>query len=168
MKRLKRVAIGLAAIVAIITAVACGPQMPSPGELEPKATTPGEVLGTVEVGMTVSEVTSIIDKEYLVQNDALIVVNFSSLQIVGGGIKYQPTKDSDSPYYGWLVFDVIVQDLEPALIGFESDGDTVVVVRGMPFDTAQHLVEEQYDKPFRRQWIPPSIASELVQGMHSD
>jgi hypothetical protein len=74
----------------------------------------------------------------------------SKLEVVGDSLDYEAVKGLDSPYYGWLLFAVIVQHLSPALIGFRSDDQTVIVVARIPFDQAQTLVEWQSGRPFRR------------------
>ncbi len=134
--------IGLVALM-VTSLLACGGGVPA------KATTPAEVMDKVKVGMTDFEFTDVVDQEYFIQNHAFAVVNFSKLEIDGDTINYEATKELDSPYYGWLLFGVIVQDLNPALIGFKSDG-TVMAVARIPFATAQNLVEWQSDRPFRR------------------
>lgn len=137
------VVIGLVALIAMSLA-ACGGGVPA------KATTPAEVEDRVKVGMTGLEVTDVVDQEYFIQYRAFAIVNFSKLEVIGDTINYEAIKELDSPYYGWLLFDVMCQDLNPALIGFKSDGETVVVVARIPFDEAQRLVEWQSDRPFRR------------------
>jgi len=136
------VAISLVALMAI-SLVACA------GGVLSKANTPAGVADRVKVGMTDLKVIDVVDQESFIQNRAFAVVHFSKLEIVGDVINYEVIKDLDSPYYGWLLFGTIVQDLNPTLIGFRSDGRVMSVTR-IPFAEAQRLVEWQSGRPFRR------------------
>jgi len=140
---MKRLLLCTLVVGLLVSMVACGGGVPA------KAKTPAEVVDKVKVGMSNPEVLDIIDEEYFTQNLAFMVVNFSELEVVGDAIRYVATKDIESPYYGWLLFGVIVQDLNPALVGFTSDG-TVIIVDRIPFAEAQRLVEWQSGRPFRR------------------
>ena len=132
--------IGLVALIAISLA-ACGGEG---GEVQTKATTPAEVADRVEFGMTSLEAMEKIAQEYFVQNHAFAVVRSSKLEIAGDALIYEAVKGEealDSPYYLWLFFGVIVQDMNPTVVGFEAGGDTVVVVTHIPFHQAQRLVD---------------------------
>ena len=129
--------IGLVALIAI-SLVACGGGVPT------KATTPAEVADRVEFGMTSLEAMEKIDQEYFVQNHAFAVVRSSKLEIAGDALIYEAVAGEealDSPYYLWLFFGVIVQDINPTVVGFEAGGDTVVVVTHIPFHEAQRFVD---------------------------
>lgn len=142
--KLKQLLLCLVLFGLLLSTQACGEAVPA------KATSPAEVVDRVEVGMTSTEAMEQIDQEYFVQNHAFAVVNFSKLEVVGDAIKYEATKELDSPYYAWLFFGVVVKDLNPALVGLEAEGDTVVVVSRIAFDEAQRLIEWQSGRPFRR------------------
>ena len=141
MKRLPVLLVVVSLIAGLVGMAGCG---------DGKATTPAGVVQNVEVGMTGLEVIGVVDQDYFIRNDSFAAVAFSELEVSGGSITYQVTKNWDSPYYGWLLFGVLVQDLDPALIGFEADGETVIVVTRIPFDKAQDIVEWQSGRPFRR------------------
>jgi uncharacterized membrane protein YtjA (UPF0391 family) len=140
----------LPVILVVISLIAGLAGMMGCGGMSSKATTPAEVVQNVKVGMTGTEVIGVVDQDYFISNSAFAVVSFSKLEVSGGTITYQVSKDLDSPYYGWLLFGVVVQDLNPALIGFKADGETVMVVARISFDKAQSIVEWQSGRPFRR------------------
>lgn len=144
MKRLPVLLVVISLIAGLVGMVGCGGGMPY------KATTPAEVVQNVKVGMTGTEVIGVVDQDYFISNNAFAAVAFSKLEIVGDNIIYELAKDLDSPYYGWLLFGVVVQDLNPAFIGFKANGDTVIVVTRIPFDKAQSVVELQSGRSFRR------------------
>jgi len=120
------------------------------GGVASKASTPFDVVNKVNVGMTSSEVLEVVDLAHFDNNRAFVAVSFSKLQVVGGTVTYEATKDLGSPYYGWLFFGAVVKDLNPALVGFRASGDTVIAVARIPFTEAQALVEWQSGRLFRR------------------
>ena len=148
---MKRPLLIILVILIGVMLTACAAPVEAPEAIPTKATTPAEVVDRVTVGMTSLEAMEQIDQEYFVQNHAFAVVDCSKLEVVGGTISYEAVKGEealDSPYYLWLFFGVIVQDLNPAIVGLEADGDTVVVVSRISFDEAQRLVEWQSGRPF--------------------
>ena len=137
-------ALVLVLVFLLVALLGCSSGVPA------KANTPADIASKVSVGMASSEVLELVDQGYFDRNKAFIVLNFSKLQVTGGTVTYEATKELDSPYYGYLFFGAVVQDLNPALVGFRASGDTVIAVARIPFTEAQALVEWQSGRPFRR------------------
>ena len=105
MKRLGYFLAAIILMVGLIAMIGCGSGTPA------KATTPAEVVDKAKIGMTGLEVIEVVDQEYFIRNDAFAVADFSKLEVVGDSLDYEAVKGMDSPYYGWLLFGVIVQHL---------------------------------------------------------
>ncbi|MEA3253455.1 MAG: hypothetical protein U9Q17_00740 [Chloroflexota bacterium] len=134
-----------------------------------KATTPTEVMNSVEAGMTQAQVLELVDQEYFINTVSFAVVNFARLEAEGDTLVYEafgnnnplqcpvpgntPMYGTDdeqkSPYYGWLLFGLEGKEVDPALIGFEAGSDAVVLVFRLPFEEAKDLVERQCCGAFR-------------------
>jgi len=154
-------AISLAGILFALAGCGAG----TPG----KATTPTEVMNSVEAGMTEAQVLELVDQEYFINTTSFAMVNFARLEAEGDTLVYEAfgnnnplqcpvaratpmygtSEEQKSPYYGWLLFGLEGEEVDPALIGFEAGSDTVVLVFRLPFGEAQDLVERQCCGAFR-------------------
>jgi hypothetical protein len=115
-----------------------------------KATTPAEVVSKVKVGMTIDDVMGVVDVDKFTAEKAFVVVSCNSLSFNNDVIDYEATKDMDSPYFMWLCFGSVVQNLNPAVIGFSANPEMVIGTGRMDFSEAQALVEWNSGRPFRR------------------
>ena len=138
-------AVVLVALAAVGSCVVCT-MAPS----STKATTPAEVISKVKVGMTIDDVMGIVDVDKFTAEKAFVVVSCSSLSFNNDIIDYEATKDMDSPYFMWLCFGSVVQNLNPAIIGFSANPEMVIGTGRMDFAEAQALVEWNSGRPFRR------------------
>jgi len=138
-------------------------------ETSGKATTPAEVMDSVEAGMTKAQVLELVDQEYFINTTSFAVVNFARLEAEGDALVYEAfgnnnplqcpvpgntpmygtSEEQKSPYYGWLLFGPEGKEVDPALIGFESGSGTVVLVFRLPFGEAKDLIERQCCGAFR-------------------
>jgi len=115
-----------------------------------KVTTPSDIVSKVKVGMTIADVMGIVDIDKLTVEKAFVVVNCDSLSFNNDVLNYEATKDIESPYFMWLFFGVVVQDLNPAVIGFSASPEMVIGTGRIDFTKAQALVEWNSGRPFRR------------------
>lgn len=138
--------LGLIVLAAIIGGITLAVGMSS----STKVTTPSDIISKVEVGMTIADVMGVVDIDKLTSEKAFVVVNCNSLSFNNDVLNYEATKDIDSPYFMWLCFGIVVQNLNPAVIGFSANPEMVIGTGRIDFAEAQALVEWNSDRPFRR------------------
>jgi hypothetical protein len=115
-----------------------------------KVTTPANIVSKVKVGMTIDDVMGVVDIDKLTSESAFVVVDCNSLSFNNDIIDYEATKDIESPYFMWLCFGSVVENLNPAVIGFSANPEMVIGTGRIDFAEAQTLVEWNSGKPFRR------------------
>ena len=91
-----------------------------------KAKTASAIVDKVEVGMTMEEVEEAVNRDYFIQNLSFSIVVCSELESYGNDIYYVPIKGEESlyaPYFMWLFWGVIVEDLNPSSYAIYIDGE---------------------------------------------
>jgi len=139
--------LGMIVLAAVIGGIALAVSTSSPAT---KATTPSSIVSKVKVGMTIADVMEVVDIDKLTAEKCFVVVDCNSLSFNNDVLNYEATKDIESPYFMWLCFGSVVQNLNPAVIGFSANPEMVIGTGRIDFAEAQTLVEWNSNRPFRR------------------